>query len=739
MKTDFGIDVVAGGEIRRTLMLNLARDAAESSSRPALETVLHYLEHPLLKGGLDCEFLRAFLDETRANRDGMRGSVVLAYAELGYQLARQNCRELAPQFLGIVVKWATDAPAILRVVPYVREGLKEYADAKPELRGAWERCLGHEAYARRAFREASVHFEQALVHNQAAGDVRTELDNLTSLGACHMFLRNDLEAIRCAERAERIARDIGDLDGLTKALGDQGNSEFRLQRFNRARKHFEAALEAAERGGNKQRQSDWSGMLGNVWAVLGELEKAEAHQRHALALSLEMANPESEQADRHNLAAVLWIRERYDESIEHDTIALRIAVQRGEGEQAAAYRRTLQEHYVELGLNEKAFALQQLEKKEEPKPEDEQPPTPAAEPSKAPVPAEPSQPGPEVLWEREFLAAIRDHEFDRAEKMVEDYISGHPDSATGYFHRGLLLNEAQRYDESIAAYDEALARNPQLVSAHYNRLNSYVGKGDLETPRRLYEQQRSDSPLDPIPRMLLGRIAVIDGDLNAGVRELREAHRLAPEDYSIHTALCEGLLQLAISTLAHDFDEAWSVYELCADEFVRLIDDHPTMRASSYIGAGECNEKMAMESHFQQPPLTLEFGDTELQVLGYALNYFRKAAELAPHMQRPRAGASRVMEILIQFAKAPELTRVARVLRETGLPREALMLLTLSLDKDKRLAATQYELGLLYLDESANDPAKKAEARKSIESALQLDPGNQEYRATLRRLDRPPR
>jgi tetratricopeptide (TPR) repeat protein len=161
------------------------------------------------------------------------------------------------------------------------------------------------------------------------------------------------------------------------------------------------------------------------------------------------------------------------------------------------------------------------------------------------------------------------------------------------------------------------------------------------------------------------------------------------------------------------------------------------MRASAYILGGECNEKMAMESHFQQPPLTMEFGDSELQVLGYALSHFRKASELAPHMHRPGVGADRVMQILIQFAKAPELTRVARVLRETGFPYEALIFLMLSLNKDERLAATHYELGLVSVEESANNPEKEDEARKLIERALQLDPSNQEYRATLRRLGQP--
>jgi tetratricopeptide (TPR) repeat protein len=749
VKNDRGIGLFSAGEIRRTLLLALVKDAAEGR-QPALDTVQRFMEHPLLEGGVDCEFLRKFLDETNANPDGMRSRIVLDYAELAYQLVRPKCRELAPDSLGVLVTWAINSGSLERAVPYAREGLKDFADAGPELLAAWRLCLGHEAYGRRSFREASVHYEQALVHNRAARDVRQELDNLTSLAACHTFLRNELEAIQCAARAEQIARDLGDLDALTKALGDQGNAEFRLERMERARTFFEAALDAAERGGNKQRQSDWSGMLGNVSAGLGDFDKAEACHRRALALSLETGSLESEQADHHNLAAVLWIRERHDESIDHETAALRLAEKRADTEQVAAYRRTLQERYIELGLYEKAFALQQLAQPEDADSEDgaaddahrdpaaeRQRHALASEAAAQQAPAQPKEPDAESLWEREFLAAVRDGEAGRAKKMSDDYISEHPDRATGYFHLGLFLNETGQYEESIAAYNEALARDPQLVVAHYNRLNSYIAMRDLETPVRLYEQQRSDSPLDPTPRMMLGRIAILRGDLNTGVRELREAHRLAPQDFTVHSALCDGLLNLAISLLRDDFDGAWSVYELCADELASLIKEHPTMKADAYILAAECHEKMAMESHFQQPPLSLEFGDAELQVLGYALNYFRRAGEMAPHRQRPREGFDRVAQILIEFPKAAELTRVARVLREADLREEALLFLTLSLRENERLAGTHYELGLLGIDQARAEPEGIAEARKHIERALQLDPGNQEYLATLRRLGQP--
>jgi tetratricopeptide (TPR) repeat protein len=745
VKNDRGSDLFRRGEIRYTLLFALIKDAAESR-RPALDSVLHYAEHPLLEGGLDCEFLRSFLIETNSNPDGMRSDIVVAYAELGYQLARRTCRELAPDFLCALVSSAQKASLLDRAIPYVREGLKEFTDVRPEQLAAFERCVGHDAYDRGSFREASLHFEQALLHNRAIRDVRQELDNLTSLAACHTLLRNELEAIRCAERAEQIARDIDDLDALTKALGDQGNSEFRLQRFDRARKHFELALEAAEQAGNKQRQSDWSGMLGNVWHALGDLDKAEAYHRRALTLSLETGVLGSEQADHHNLGAVLWVRGQYEESIEHEAAALRIAEKRGEREQAAAYRHELQERYLALGLNEKAYALQQLQQSEEANSErretDELDYTvqvhkqPSALPSEsAEEEVEPQhEPDAEEMWEREFAAAMRAGEFDRAEKMVDGYIFEHPDSAPGYFRRGLFLNEIRRYKESIAAYNEALVREPQLVSGHYNRLNSYIGLGDLETPRKLYEKERLDLPLDPIPRLMLGRIAILTGDLNAGVRELREAHRLAPLSYPVHSALCDGLQQYAVSFLRNNFDGAWSVYQLCTDELAHLINNHPTMRTSAYIMAAECHEKMAMESHFQQPPLNLDFGDEELQLLGYALYYFRRVGELEPHMQRPRAGFDRVMQILIEFSKAPELTRVARVLRQTDLQIEALIFLTLSLQKDERIASTHYEFGLQCLDDAGKSAEKLAEARAHIERALQLDPGNQEYLGTLRRL-----
>jgi len=275
MKANITGELFSGVGVGRVMLLALAKDASESKSEPPLGVFHRHALHPILDGVLDQTFLQEFLEVLNSNEDGMRAEVVLSYAELGYELTKENCPEILPHFIDAVATWSSRAGIIERAVPHVSEGLRAFPNAPPQMLFTWESCLAEDAYNRRSFREAAEHYKRALVHSRANADARQELNTLISLTACHTFLRNELEAIRCASEAEKIARNLGDLDSLTKTLGDQGNSEFRLQRIDRARLRFEEALAVAEQSGNKQRQSDWSGMLGNVWMTLEDLENGE--------------------------------------------------------------------------------------------------------------------------------------------------------------------------------------------------------------------------------------------------------------------------------------------------------------------------------------------------------------------------------------------------------------------------------------------------------------------------------
>jgi tetratricopeptide (TPR) repeat protein len=728
-----GTDFFSFGDLRRTLLASLLKDAAESNEA-SIETVDDFLTQPFFAGGVDQDFLRRFYEDIQPNVDHMRPNVVMRYAELGYQLARRHSDDTALEYLAILVSNAMGADSLTFGVPYAEEGLKELADeSKPELMARLAAFLGQVEYDRRSFRSASIHFERAISYDRAARDRPEELRHLTALVACHTLLRNELEAIRRASEAEQIALELGDLHALTKTLGDRANAEFLLKRFDRAQKCFELALETAEQCGARQPQSDWLGMLGNVWLTQGNFEKAETYHRRALEISLETGNLESEQADHYNLGQVLWIQERYEESIEHGAAALRLAEKRADLANTDRYRQSLREKYLALGLHEQAYALEKLEQSEQA--QDEQSASAGVEQLQQAL----AEPDTEELWEREFSDKMRKRDFPAAEAMVKAYISDHPDDYEAYFRLGLFLNETGQYEESISAYDEALARNPLSEPAHYNRLNSYLSIRDLETPRRIYERQRQNSPYDPIPRLMLGRIAQALGEMEEGVRELREAHRLAPQSFTIHSALCEALLHLSLSLLRDDFDGAWAMYEICLDELGRLIENHSEMRGDAYLTAGESNEKMAMQSHFEQPPLDGDFGDAELQVLGHSLYYYARAKELLPQMHRPRVGFERVLEILSQFAEAPELTRVASILRQTNFVEETMIFLQLSLEKDSNNPDTYHQLALFYIDQSSDNPDVLNDARYCVMRALDLDPSNEGYKGTLRRVGRSPR
>jgi cyanophycin synthetase len=95
----------------------------------------------------------------------------------------------------------------------------------------------------------------------------------------------------------------------------------------------------------------------------------------------------------------------------------------------------------------------------------------------------------------------RSGRFDESLGLVDRAIDSAPDRAATHSLRGSLLEDLQRIDEAIAAYDRALAIEPGLAEARMRKAHALLMKGDYATGWPLYEArwQTTARRRDPRP------------------------------------------------------------------------------------------------------------------------------------------------------------------------------------------------------------------------------------------------
>jgi tetratricopeptide (TPR) repeat protein len=72
-----------------------------------------------------------------------------------------------------------------------------------------------------------------------------------------------------------------------------------------------------------------------------------------------------------------------------------------------------------------------------------------------------------LMWEGSCYIDM--HEFQKAEEIYTRMIKSIPQSGFWYFNRGVSLAKQRRYQEAVSAYDEAIARDTELVTAYWNK------------------------------------------------------------------------------------------------------------------------------------------------------------------------------------------------------------------------------------------------------------------------------
>jgi len=117
------------------------------------------------------------------------------------------------------------------------------------------------------------------------------------------------------------------------------------------------------------------------------------------------------------------------------------------------------------------------------------------------------------------------------EKAVADFRAAlaQRKSLEGYFGLGNALTNLGRVDEAIAAYQEALAINPNHIPTLSNLGVAYYQQGRLTEAQNTFRKVLSIDPNDAETHYLLGAALIQAGDLTAAEAELTQALRLKPD------------------------------------------------------------------------------------------------------------------------------------------------------------------------------------------------------------------
>lgn len=191
-------------------------------------------------------------------------------------------------------------------------------------------------------------------------------------------------------------------------------------------------------------------------------------------------------------------------------------------------------------------------------------------------------PFPEKPAAQQRLAALRSDEDDL--KILEQRVGENPDDVVVLLQYARGLSQDGRFDDALAAYDKALAANPDLEAAHLGRADLYAE--EFDDPAKALEaasQARRVAPSSARALAALGRAHFLNGNHEEAYGLLRSA--------SSETAAEADLLS----------DFAWTAYSLGRVEESRTAMERTMER--DLEGTDQATEFLTLTSpeRFQNP------------------------------------------------------------------------------------------------------------------------------------------
>ena len=175
------------------------------------------------------------------------------------------------------------------------------------------------------YRQAIDLYTQALAIARDTGNRQGETSALGGLGICHQRLGDYRQAIDLHTPALAIVRDIGNRRGETSALGNLGICHQHLGDYRQAIDLYTQALAIARDTGHRRGEGIWLDNLGICNQHLGDYRQAIDLYTQALGIAREIGNRRGETSALDNLGICHHDLGDYRQAIDLHTQALAIA------------------------------------------------------------------------------------------------------------------------------------------------------------------------------------------------------------------------------------------------------------------------------------------------------------------------------------------------------------------------------------------------------------------------------
>jgi tetratricopeptide (TPR) repeat protein len=134
--------------------------------------------------------------------------------------------------------------------------------------------------------------------------------------------------------------------------------------------------------------------------------------------------------------------------------------------------------------------------------------------------------------------------FDEAERLYEEAIGIHPDSAEIPYHWGLVLFKHGRYDQAIDVWHRAGEADDEFPELHLSMARAFAARGDDEQAYAELERELALYPDSREARLALGGYHVQHGEPKRAVEVYRDLLAEAEDDSRVHLDLGVALIHL---------------------------------------------------------------------------------------------------------------------------------------------------------------------------------------------------
>jgi len=159
----------------------------------------------------------------------------------------------------------------------------------------------------------------------------------------------------------------------------------------------------------------------------------------------------------------------------------------------------------------------------------------------------------EFIWAKGSQASAYSLE---GEQAIEVAVALNRNATSGYYYKlGVVKDDAGKYEDAIAAYQQAIALDPKFAYPHIELGNVYFDQGKYEDAIAAYRQAIALDPKYASPYNNLGEVYLFQNQLAKAETAFREAIQIGGERYNCIFSL--GL----VKALQADQDEAIALWQ----------------------------------------------------------------------------------------------------------------------------------------------------------------------------------